>query len=401
MRRKEAGDSDGDPRAFFNDILNTLRLPDTDILVIIDCCFAAKAFAHGEMGKRKFELLASAPSEERARSPKHEGSFTRILADILDDLLDHPQYGKGFSTSKLYREVYHNAKLKIKPYLFDQSRYDYGKIWLMPLPTAPEAISQPNEQDITIDLTLHLTEPPDGLMINQLAKCLQYLPHVEEVDFTRLHAPEKDIKSLISSMKRLRYLVRWIRRGRTRQREKATLNLERQGVADKRGQSFFALLEKQHNSSLYNWNDAFALLKNGTSIPVREPANPKARRNLTQTSQYRNEQPLGFKVHYFLGLFSVAYSLDLRSTKSLMTRLFTAPHTEERRASVDAVGHRPPGLPLGHVVDDSNPDMHVPSMVSVVDQAMEHHTWQTSSWDTFTWAVIVLGLACLCHVTRE
>lgn len=220
LSRKSVGDEDGDPRAFFNDILYTLRLPDTDIFVIIDCCFASKAFLNGEMGKRKFELLASTSQTEWALAPKHDGSFTKILADVLDDLLDSEKYQKGFSSSKLYREVYHNAKMKIKPYLFDQSRYDYGKIWFRPLPESSEAFATPKKRDITIDLTLHLIEAPNGLMMNDLAKSLQYLPHVQEVDFARLHAPEKDIKSLRSSMKQLQYLLRWARTVRTRRGER-------------------------------------------------------------------------------------------------------------------------------------------------------------------------------------
>jgi len=82
--RKSVGDEDGDPRAFFNDILYTLRLPDTDIFVIIDCCFASKAFVNGEMGKRKFELLASTSQTGWALAPKHEVATNRFLRNNLE-----------------------------------------------------------------------------------------------------------------------------------------------------------------------------------------------------------------------------------------------------------------------------------------------------------------------------
>ena len=398
---KEAGDGDGDPRAFFNDILNTLRLPDTDILVIIDCCYAGKAFANGELGKRKFELLASVSLEEMALGPSKEGSFTKILADVLDDLLDGRKYSKGFSTSTLYREIYHHAKLKYKPYLFDQSRYDYGKIWLRPLPVTSGGTSAAKKGDITIDLTLHLTQAPNGLMINDLAKALQYLPHVQEVDLARLHAPERDIKALYLSLQRLRYLLRWIRRVRTRQREKETLTLQRQGFARKHGRSFFALLEKQHYSSLYDWNNAVAFLKNGTSIPVQKPSSSTSPRRDSGVFPSQDEQSSAAKVHSFLGLLSIAYSLDLSNTRAFVGRLFTTSKSKRSKKGGYPVNCRSNEEPPNHAVDHSVPAIHVPSMVSVVDQAMVQYIPPTTWWEISAWVMILLGLAAFCYVEQE
>lgn len=388
--RKSVGDEDGDPRAFFNDILYTLRLPDTDIFVIIDCCFASKAFVNGEMGKRKFELLASTSQTEWALAPKHDGSFTKILADVLDDLLDSEKYQKGFSSSKLYREVYHNAKMKIKPYLFDQSRYDYGKIWFRPLPESSEAFATPEKRHITIDLTLHLIEAPNGLMMNDLAKSLQYLPHVQEVDFARLHAPEKDIKSLRSSMKQLQYLLRWARMVRTRRGEREISNMH------KRGDNFSALLKKQHDRHLYDWNDGVAQLEDGTSIPVREKSRsslPLRDSSMSQPEAEHGQVP-PVKVHYFLGLFSIAYSLNLPSFRLLLGKLFMS-----RPSQMDANGQVI--QPSAKSSDGDISQRRVPTMASVVNQAVDYHSSRTLAWDVFTWVVVLFGVACLWQVSRE
>ena len=395
LNRKSVGDDSGDPRSFFNDILYTLRLPDTDILVIIDCCFAGKAFVNGEMGKRKFELLASTSQEDWAYAPNHEGSFTSILSDVLDNLLDSEKHRKGFPTSKLYRDVYHNAKMHIKPYLFDQSRYDYGKIWLRPLPATSEATTTAKNRDITIDLTLHLTGPPNGLMINNLAKSLQYLPHVQEVDFARLHAPEKDVKSLRSSIKQLQYLLRWTRTVRARRGERQILNKH------ERGENFVALLEKQHYRHLYDWNDGVAQLEDGTSIPVRETLRSALPRRDSKISPSQDGQPSPAKIHYFLGLFSVAYSLKLPSVRSLLRNLFIPSKPEQMESNGHVVEHRRLDHSSAHSIDGDRSKGRVPTMISVVDQAVEYHTSRTSSWDVFIWAVVVLGVACICHVSRE
>lgn len=390
--RKEVGDEQGDFRAFFNDILYTLRLPDTDIFVIIDCCFAGKAFVNGEMGKRKFELLASTSQGEWALAPKHEGSFTKILSDALENLLDSEKCKKGFSTSKLYRDIYHNAKLQFKPYLFDQSRYDYGKIWLRPLPATSQAVTMPKERDITIDLTLHLTEAPNGLMMNELAKSLQYLPHVEEVDFARLHAPEKDIMSLRSSIKRVQYLLRWARKVRARRGEREISNMH------KRGENFVALLERQHYRQLYDWNDGVAQLRDGRSVPVREtPRSAFPRRDSNRPLSLNGQNPPA-KVHYFLGLFSIAYSLNLPSVRSLLGKISMS-RPNQMDANEHVVEHTP--LEQQSASPIAGGQRRVPTMVAVVDQAVEYHSSPTSSWDVFIWAVVVFGVACLWRVSRE
>lgn len=329
-----------------------------------------------------------------ALAPKHEGSFTRILSDVLDHLLDTEKYKKGFSTSTLYRDIYHDTKMRNKPYLFDQSRYDYGKIWLRPLPATSEATVTPKKRGITIDLTLHLTEAPNGLMMNDLAKSLQYLPHVQEVDFARLHAPEKDVKLLRSSIKQLQYLLRWTRTVRARRGERESSNRHN------RGENFVALLEKQHYRHLYDWNDGVAQLRDGTSMPVRETSRLAFSRGKSNMSPSLDGQGRPVKVHYFLGLFSIAYSLYFPSVRSLLGKLFMS-RPKQMDANGHVIEHTPPDHPSANPINGGISKKHVPTMVSVVDQAVDYHSSRTSSWDVFIWAVVVFGIVCLWRVSRE
>ena len=174
--------------------------------MIIDCCFAAKAFARESIGKRKFELLTSAAANERSVAPHFPGSFTSNLNKVLRRLLvEHPN---GFSTTHLYRELYH-AELKTKPCLFDQSRYSFGRIWLRPQIPAPE----PKEigKSTLLELTLRLNGEPHGVVMNELATHLQYLPHTEEVRIENLHAPIDQLENFmlfVLRAQKLRPLVR-------------------------------------------------------------------------------------------------------------------------------------------------------------------------------------------------
>ena len=72
-------DGSGDPTAFFNDIHACLRLPRCDQLMILDCCYSAKAFAPQHIGKRKFELMASAAHDRESPAPHLPHSFTNTL----------------------------------------------------------------------------------------------------------------------------------------------------------------------------------------------------------------------------------------------------------------------------------------------------------------------------------
>lgn len=380
-------------------MIRILRLPNTDVLVIIDCCHAAKGYTSEEIGKRKFELLASASAIDKALAPSCEGSFTGIFSDVMERLIDSPKYARGFSTSTLYREVYHHAKMITKPYLFDQSRYDYGKIWLRPLPTGREKLAITKEPDITIDLKLHLAKAPDGLMINELAKSLQYLPHVQEVDFTRLHGPEEDIKALIVSMKQLRFLLQWVGRIRRKRRVREESAAKQKGLAPKQSGSFSALLAKQHYAALYDWNSAVAWFKNGTSITMQtapEPTSPSRRPSAALAAEERPPT----KAFSVLGLFSITYFVNFPSMTALAKSLFRSCRSDER----SNVAHSVAQGSVEHVSIGDNRRSSAtpsPSKILIVQRVMERHVLRTTAWDVFTWLFVVVALILGCYIARE
>lgn len=191
--RKFSNDGLGDPTAFFSDIRTCLRLPRCDQLMILDCCYAAKAFAREHVGKRKFELLTSSAHDLQSPAPYLEHSFTRALYEAMKRLIkENP---KGFTTSHLYREVYHTMpattpkqKPNPKPLLFDQARHSLGRIWLRPQVLSDQAPKATDEERY-LKLTFRLIGSPDLAVINELALHLQYLPHVDQVRFEDLYTP--------------------------------------------------------------------------------------------------------------------------------------------------------------------------------------------------------------------
>ena len=257
--RKFTNDGLGDPTAFFNDIRTCLRLPKCDQLVILDCCFAARAFARDDVGKRKFELLTSSAHNLRSPAPHLEHSFTRTLYEAMKRLLE--QNPKGFSTSHLYREVYHtipvtdpSGKTGPKPLLFDQARHSLGRIWIRPqipgnkLPDAPE-------EGGYLKLTFRLNERPDLAVMNELALHLQFLPHVDQIRFEDLYAPTQQVKDFM----RLVYLASKLKPvvGRLHaKRQRRKLQAIEEQKKRKPPASFVDLHLESHHRPAYDWSSA-------------------------------------------------------------------------------------------------------------------------------------------------
>ena len=185
--------------------------------MILDCCYAAKAFAREHIGKRKFELLTSAAHDLVSPAPHLPHSFTTTLYQCLKRLIkENP---KGFSTSHLYREVYHTMPIieppkpsNPKPLLFDQARYSFGKIWLRPQ-VVTDRPPRAKEEGRYLKLKFRLNANPDLAVMNELAVHLQFLPHVDQISFEDLYAPKEqitDFMKLILQAKKIRPLIRKI-----------------------------------------------------------------------------------------------------------------------------------------------------------------------------------------------
>ena len=219
--------------------------------MIIDCCFAARAFSREHIGKRKFELLTSAAHDRESPAPSLAHSFTRILTERLERLLE--QNPSGFCTSQLYRELYHEVP-EVKPLLFDQAHHNYGKIWLRP--QTPIAKPHTNEEGKFLKLTLRLNTEPEAATMNELALQLQYLPHVKEVRFEGLYAPRQQIENFMQHVMRAQKLRPLIRRIHARRQLRKTLEMTRRNDGVSPPTSLLTLhLEPKHNS-IYDWSSA-------------------------------------------------------------------------------------------------------------------------------------------------
>ena len=213
MRSKFSNDGTGDPTVFFENIEMCLRPNACDQLVILDCSYAGKAFSHEAIGRRKFELLASCAHDERAQI---HASFTKQLSECMQRLLkSNPD---GFSTSELYRELYHTYAGKVagalygtRPLHFDESARDYGKIWLRPQRLQQKA--QTLRDRVFMNVSFALNEYPDRrAATNEIARALRYLPHIQQTRFEKLFDP-------ISTLTRVVKSVIWIQRLSKRMKE--------------------------------------------------------------------------------------------------------------------------------------------------------------------------------------
>ena len=249
-----------DPTAFFSDIRTCLRLPNCDQLMILDCCFAAKAFARESIGKQKFELITSTAHDLFSPAPHLPHSFTTTLYHCLERLvIENP---KGFSTSHLYRELYHTMPImeppdssNPKPLLFDQARHDYGRIWLRPQVIMDEP-PKAKEDGRYLKLTFRLNGMPNLAVMNELALRLQFLPHVDQIRFEDLYAPREqitDFMRMILQAKRIRPLIR--RMFAKRQlREIGKMRAEEKG--DETTKSLLKLSLDQKYHPAFDWNGA-------------------------------------------------------------------------------------------------------------------------------------------------
>lgn len=253
--------------------------------MILDCCYAAKAFAREHVGKRKFELLTSSAHDLQSPAPHLEHSFTRALYEAMKRLIkENP---KGFCTSHLYREVYHtipaaqpSRKPGPKPLLFDQARHSLGRIWLRPQVVYDQPPKAP-EEGRYLKLTFRLNENPDLAVMNELALHLQFLPHVDQVRFDDLYAPREqitDFMRLVFLASKLKPLVRKLHAKR-QVRKLAALAKQNE---KKPSASFVELHMGSHHRPACDWSSASQIqghdpnrksMKNrGTWPPAREPS---------------------------------------------------------------------------------------------------------------------------------
>jgi Caspase domain len=320
----DEGDGEhGDPRAFFPDVMRLLHVAHSDVFLIIDCCFASKAFLSERHGRRKFELLASSMSW--SPSPGRPGSFTAALIKVLTHLLNEPKHKSGFSTSVLYSHLFHCPDLaEYKPLLFDQSQFDYGKIWLRPQkwPADTPRLAQPS--DVTLDLKIHLSltkQDPIGLAMNELAKALKYLPHVHYIDYGELHAGDEEVAMFQQALSRASNVKKAIRllRNKVKERKKKEPENVDPRRPIKRPPSFNQVLLKIDSSSTQDWSSAVAEFSNGTVVPLKSTSGVQNEpTNAIQPSLQTHQRRRAWSIP---GIFYLRYIIDFTGVWVAMARL--------------------------------------------------------------------------------
>lgn len=314
--RYDNSDGNGDPTAFFPDVLTCLRLPACDQLLILDCCFAAKAFSREHIGKRKFELLTSAAHDRRSPAPNQKVSFTRTLTTALRSLLrDNP---KGFDTGHLYREVYHTVpphEATTKPLLFDQSRHNYGKIWLMPQVLSNGPVKAEKEEPRFLKLTFRLNETPDLAVMNELALSLQYLPYVDQIKFEDLYAPKEQITNFMKSVVQAQRLKPLMRRLIARRKSLKVAELQTGNNGVEASKSLLKLHLEHNHLPVYDWSHTERAP--GHNQRVSEGSRDRRKKTGTWPPAQRTSHVNGSS---FGDTLSAEYNIDLPGPGTLVTK---------------------------------------------------------------------------------
>ncbi|KAF7508637.1 hypothetical protein GJ744_009029 [Endocarpon pusillum] len=348
--------SDREPTVFFNDTWTALRLPNCDILLVVDSCNAARAFVREPTDRSKFEILSSAAADEPASSPRQAGSFTRCLTNALTDLLQkHPE---GFSTSLLYRELYHTQGIATKPWLFDSARLDRGRIWLRPQKS--ELLHNPRQAPgkTFLNLTLQLHGTPENVVLNELALSLQYLPHIDQVRFENLYAPKRQIDKFFRVVRQAQKLRPLIRRALARRRvNKIKETLTKEDVRTYEP-SYLKLLLEQRPNPVYDWSSA--VLDDSCSGPNKGDQHRSKRKSVTwpstQAPSTKQFPDLSLDLKY-----SLSFPCSWKSCERLLPRRVncSGPPFREDSRSTAAVSFSQPlrrvsALDSGDSNDDTN-----------------------------------------------
>ncbi|KAL8696951.1 MAG: hypothetical protein Q9224_002533 [Gallowayella concinna] len=389
------GDDTGDPTAMMNDVLNCCKLPACDQMLIIDCCFAANAFGPEHIGQRKFEMIVSSGCSSIVPAPQYPGSFTARLSHVLRKLLDQNQ--TGFVTSQLYREVYHSIPPPVKPWLFDQAKRDYGRIWLRPQSANVNGAGMPApaKGGTFLNLTLKLNGQPTGAMMNQLALQLQYLPHTDQVRFEKLYAPKTQIEDFMLYIRRAALIRPLIRKVHARRRLKALMALTRNDKIPQRPLSFLSLFLEQKRSPACDWSSALDGPNPSPTMPLHSPSSNWGKKSFTWPPVEAQSSPKSTTLSN--RFFSLDYRFALPRTSSVPAIFQPRPVKSmgsTSTTSVDAPSmftpaeHRDERLALTRVRNISEDNLGYPSRGDAL-------------WHFFMWLALCYTLACFCYYMKE
>jgi hypothetical protein len=309
--------------------------------------------------------------------------------------LKDPETKNGISTSILYRELYHCSdllQLQFKPLLFDQSHFDYGKIWLRPRDKLPRAITAPViRSDTTLDLRLHLSLSKDdlmnerrvGLAMNDLARALQYLPEVQLIDFMELNAGDAEVAMFLNASRRLTTIKKVIRvlKERVKERKREKLKLEAQDPKRPlhRPPSFAEhLLKNDTTSATQDWSGGVAQFSNGQEVAVKpilnlHPDQQDTARSVAHVHERR-------RTLWIPGIVYLTYILDFTGMWNAVARLLGSQH-DEKSETVHTHDEKAPQKPL-----------YSPDDMYMGREGKHHRLKRVLPRERMFWLCVVLGM---------
>ena len=261
------------------DLRTCLRLPNCDLLVIIDDCNITGCFNASRwepIGKQKIEILmaGAAEAENNAAIP---GWFTRLLTQTLSNLLKiNP---RGFPVFRLYLEIY-NENTDAKPRMFNLSGGHRSEIWLCPPIPSSKPPAAKTKGELVLNLSLRLAgQHIETSMMNDIASHLQLLPHVEAIRFQDLSAPSKEIADFMQLVIRAQKIQPLLRRLHARRQFQKTAELSQDsGIAAPSMLRPRGIMNGRNQVPKYDWSNVSRAHSLKDSEESVSPPAKKARR---------------------------------------------------------------------------------------------------------------------------
>ncbi|KAF7193055.1 Vegetative incompatibility protein HET-E-1 [Pseudocercospora fuligena] len=249
--------------AVFDDFKEDISRCQTDILVTTNSTSATSALSSmGPSHGRRLELLSGASSStSTADTDIYSQEFTPNICEVLK-LYAEEKPKVELTTSMMHRRLYMLPPSISKVVLLSFTGQERGAITLQPLPKETQ-VSTPPPQETTAAVTLEVSmrlgsaSQIDVKTMNELARAMQELPHIESFRFNHMYAPKVELENFMLSVTqamKMRPLVT-----RLRKRIEAKRRLQAGHAVESETSSApvtpISLPPPRDTSNPYNWNE--------------------------------------------------------------------------------------------------------------------------------------------------
>lgn len=238
-----------------------------------------------------------------------------------------------------------------------------------------------------------MTDAPKPAEMNELARALQYIPHVDKITFEELHAPAVELQEFFYGMKNAMHVKKLIHKLRQRINERKAEQGSKLNDHDLERHPRIHVPDVNDQGQAYDWSKAGAFLRSGTKLPVTMATGKLAVRS--PSIEHSSEQPIAYKEHYFFNFFAFALSLDLSGFKNLILNF------RRRYPSVMTSDHCKSDASQGKSKKLDSHDQRR-NFSSVVFEAMADHEKRMQTLDMFMWlSIILVGCVIFSHALLE